>query len=113
MIEEYGFGKIVVAGIRYDKDLIIYQDKVVPNWWRRNGHELAAADIEKSVEEFNPSVIIVGSGKWGMLKVLPETKTYLENLNIGLVIERTGRAWKAYNKLLQNERPLGAFHLTC
>lgn len=113
MIDSYNFGKMVVDGVAYKNDLIVCGDKIISDWRRREGHELAVEDISASIQEFNPSVIIVGAGKWGMMKILPDTKTYFENLGIEIIIQKTGRAWKTYNEQLTNERPMGAFHLTC
>jgi len=40
MIEHYSFGRIVIDGKEYTKDLIIYPDKIRANWWRKEGHKL-------------------------------------------------------------------------
>jgi len=113
MIENYSFGKMVVNGVSYNKDLIICGDRVLADWWRRKGHELAVDDILSSVKEFHPSIVVVGTGKWGMVKVLPETRNFLEKREIKIIIEKTDQAWKRYNQFLASEQPMGVFHLTC
>ncbi len=61
MIDSYNFGKMVVEDVAYKNDLIVCGDKIVSDWWRREGHELAVEDISDSVQKFNPSVIIIGT----------------------------------------------------
>ncbi|MFZ5515676.1 MAG: MTH938/NDUFAF3 family protein [Candidatus Zhuqueibacterota bacterium] len=113
MIEQYQFGKLRVNGICYTADLIIVGAQVLPNWRRQTGHRLGVVDIAPAVLEFKPSIVVIGTGAWGRLRVLPETKRYLADLNIDFVIQRTGRAWKSFNSLLKSGLPMAAFHLTC
>lgn len=113
MIEHYSFGTMVINGTRYNSDVILFGDTVDDNWWRNAGHELCVADIEQAIEKFNPTVVIVGTGKLGLMKVLPETETYLQSRQIRLVVQKTGQAWKTYNKFSGSDKVLGAFHLTC
>ncbi|UCE05963.1 MAG: Mth938-like domain-containing protein [bacterium] len=113
MIEEYTFGKIVINGKAYNSDLIIFDDTVRDNWWRKKGHELCVVDIEQAIDKFNPTVVVVGTGKLGIMKVLPETETFLQSRQIRLIVQKTEQACKTYNKLLDSEKVLGACHLTC
>jgi hypothetical protein len=113
MIEEYAFSKIVINGQVYNSDIIIFEEKVQSDWWRNKGHELCVTDIEQAVEEFDPTAIVVGTGKFGMMKILPETETFLQSRQIQLIAQKTGQAWNTFNKLLISEKVLGAFHLTC
>jgi hypothetical protein len=43
-IDHYEFGRIVVDGRQETKDLIVLPDRVVRNWWRRDGHALVLDD---------------------------------------------------------------------
>jgi hypothetical protein len=113
MIEEYSFGKIVINGQIYNSDVIIFEEKVQSDWWRNKGHELCINDIELAIEAFNPTVIVVGTGKFGMMKILPETDTFFHSHQIRLIAQKTGQAWKTFNELSNSEKVLGAFHLTC
>jgi hypothetical protein len=36
-LEDYSFGRIVVDGEEQTRDLIVTPDRVVTNWWRREG----------------------------------------------------------------------------
>jgi len=113
MIEHYSFGAMVVNGNRYNSDVILFGDTVKDNWWRNEGHELCVADIDQAVEEFIPQVVVVGTGKFGRMKILPETEVFLQSRQIRLITQKTSPACEIYNKLLNSERVLGAFHLTC
>lgn len=113
MIENYNFGNIVINGKTYRSDIIIFGDIVQDTWWRKKGHELCVADIEQAIDEFNPTVIIVGTGKFGAMKILPETEAFLQSRQIRLIAQKTEQACKIYNNLLDSEKVVGAFHLTC
>lgn len=113
MIEQYAFGKIVINGHAYHSDVIIFEEQVRSDWWRKTGHELSVIDVEPAVEEYDPTAMVVGTGKFGMMKILPETKTFLHSRQIRLFAQKTGQAWNTFNELLNSEKVLGAFHLTC
>jgi len=112
MIDSYDFGMIVVDGRAYTSDVIIFHDKVKDKWWRKEGHALHIADIESVFEE-KPEVLIVGTGKFGILKVLPETKEYIESKGIELIVEPTDKACKMYNEISKEKKTVAALHLTC
>ena len=112
MINSYDFGRIVIDGTAFTTDVIIFPDRVEDNWWRKDGHVLHAADIESAVEE-KPEVLIVGTGKYGVMKVLPQTREYIESKGIALIVEPTEKACEIYNKISQAKKVVAALHLTC
>ena len=113
MIESYSFGKMIIDGIGYSSDLMVFGDTVRTDWRRKKGHELCVSDISAAINEFNPDAIVVGTGKFGVMKLLPETFNFLNSLPAQLIVEKTGLAWHSYNRLSASQRVLGAFHLTC
>ncbi len=114
MVDCYAFGEIVINQKKYTTDVIISKYEVLDNWWRQKGHELCVDDLKKFINEFKPSVVVVGTGKFGLMKIRAETKKYLEENNIRLIEERTSKAVNTFNKLLaENQTGLAAFHLTC
>lgn len=114
MIDSYSFGKIVVNGKKYKNDIILYKNEIIKEvWWRKEGHELSILDIKDEIDKFSPEIIVIGCGKFGVLKVLTETKDYLKKKNIKLVAEKTSKACEIFNKLSVNHKIVGAFHLTC
>lgn len=112
MIESYEFGRIVIKGERYATDVIIYPDRVEDNWWREEGHSLSPVDLW-AVVQAKPEVLVVGTGRSGLMRVLPETKKYLHEHGIRLIAERTAEAVRIYNQLCQSTRVVAALHLTC
>ena len=112
-IDDYDFGWMVIDGQRYDRDLIIAGDKVIPNWWRQQGHHLALADLA-AVLAVAPDFLVVGTGKAGGMRIAPETREAL--LEKGTILEayNTATASKRFNELTAAGRNVaGAFHLTC
>ena len=82
------------------------------NWWRKSGHLLQKEDL-RDVIQYNPDVLIVGTGAYGLMKVPEETKKFVEAKGIKLIFGETGEACKAYNELKEKRKVVAAFHLTC
>jgi len=113
MIDSYSFGTIVVQGKEYNQDIVLFPDKVSPNWWRQEGHSLHREDIQEIIEE-KPKVLVVGTGCFGAMGIPPATEEYINSQDIVLIVERTAEATKRFNELLKKgEKVVGAFHLTC
>ena len=113
MIDSYSFGTIVVDGEEYHQDIMLFPDRVSPDWWRKEGHALAEEDIRQVIEA-KPKVLVVGTGYYGAMSIPPHMEEYIASQGIVLVSERTSEATKRFNELLENgEKVVGAFHLTC
>lgn len=116
MVNEYGFGKMVINGETYKEDLIITGDEVHTNWWRNKGHYMVLDDIRETLEKYKPDVLIIGKGKFGMMKVAPEVEEYAEKNGIELYQKESGKAVRFLNELLAKKSDINlvaAFHLTC
>ncbi|MFO7890457.1 MAG: Mth938-like domain-containing protein [bacterium] len=112
-IEHYSFGSMKINGKLYQKDLIVFPDRIVPGWWRRQGHFLALEDLGEIVN-FNPDMLIVGTGSSGMMQIPETTRKELQERNITLVAELTDKAVDIFNEQIERGRKAaGAFHLTC
>jgi hypothetical protein len=111
-IEAYEFGRMVYGGKTYTSDLIIYPDRVDSSWWRLKGHLLQMEDLKDILKE-EPGILIIGTGAVGIMKVPKELKKQLEEKNIELYVERTGKAVEVFNSADKNKKVIGAFHLTC
>ena len=113
MIDSYSFGRIVIDGRSYTADVVVFPNRVMDRWWRKEGHRLDIEDLKEVFRE-KPEVLIVGIGRWGLVKVPAETKNYVESKGIELIIQRTRGACEAYNRLKQSGRKIvAALHLTC
>jgi hypothetical protein len=113
MLATYQFGKIEVAGKTFRSDVIIYPDRVIDSWWRKEGHSLAMEDI-KEVLDFKPDVLVIGQGKPGLMKVPELIRQEIKEQGIELFISGTERAVKEFNSLRsEKRRAVAALHLTC
>ena len=112
MIESYSFGQICVRGTTYRADLIIFPDRILSNWWRKEGHELHMEDLEEVMRE-KPEVLIIGTGQAGVMAVPPDVMKNLEKTGIKVIVKKTPEACKTYNQLNETEKVAAALHLTC
>jgi hypothetical protein len=114
MIDSYSFGRISIDQKVFVKDVIILPDRVQDNWWRKEGHLLQLEDIKSAVEESNPEMVVIGTGKFGVMKISPEVREFLLNNNIPLHAGKSDKAVEVFNRFLgEGKRVLSAFHLTC
>jgi hypothetical protein len=112
-IERYSFGSIDVEGRKYEKDIIIYPDRVQSDWWRKEGHRLQLDDIPDVLTQ-PPDVLVVGQGDPGRMQVDPRVAETLDRLNVQLVAGPTRMACNRFNELSeQGARVVAALHLTC
>ncbi len=111
-IGDYSFGRIVVDGETYTSDIIVFPGRVKPDWWRREGHRLALEDL-KEVLESPCRLLVVGTGRDGVMKVPGEVVAGLEKRGIEVRIERTPAAVALYNRLSPRGDAAAALHLTC
>ena len=75
MIERYSFGLIKINGKEYTSDVIIYPQKVVVPWWRKEGHSLVPEDITEIIK-YRPDLLIIGRGVSGCLVIPEPTRIY-------------------------------------
>jgi hypothetical protein len=111
-IEEYSFGRMVIAGKTYTSDVIVYPDRVDPSWWRKEGHYLQKEDLMDIVNAA-PDIVIIGRGNWGVMEVAKETLGFLESKGIKAYAEKTSKAVELFNAQPKDRKVIGAFHLTC
>lgn len=112
-IESYSFGKITINGKSYSNDVIVFPEKVAPNWRREEGHSLVMDDLPV-VLDFHPDHLVVGTGHSGSMDVEKDTIDQLESKGIKVTSRPTEEAIKIFNeKNSQGESVVGAFHLTC
>jgi len=112
MIESYQFGRVVIDGQVYTCDVIVYPERVEGGWWRKEGHKVHRADLEGRLPE-GTEVLVVGTGAYGCMEVLPEAREFLEGRGVELVTAETGRACDLFNSLSSTRKTVAALHLTC
>ena len=112
-IDAYSFGSISVDGHRYRGDLIIYPDRIQPDWWRKEGHKLQLEDIPDVLAD-PPEVLVVGQGDPGRMRVAPPVAETLDKLDVRFIVAPTKMACSEFNRLSEEgKRVVAALHLTC
>ena len=110
-VDTYSFGKVVIEGRTFTRDVIVFPDRVVEDWWRKSGHSLCAGDLSE-ILEYSPDVLIIGKGAMGLMKVPKETAVYLADNGIELIARKSKEACKLFNDM-QGRRVALGLHLTC
>ena len=110
-LEDYRFGRILVDGQEHTRDLIVLPDRVVANWWRREGHSLVMEDLDEVSDEL-PERLIVGCGAHGQLSPDPGVIEVLRKRGVEVEALHTGDAVRRYGES-DERRTAAALHLTC
>jgi hypothetical protein len=110
-LEDYSFGRVLVDGEEETKDVIVLPERVVRNWWRRDGHALVLEDLEAVLDEL-PARLIIGTGADGRMRPDPSTVAQLKQHGIEVEILPTGDAVRRYGASNPAETA-AALHLTC
>jgi hypothetical protein len=110
-LTEYSFGRIVVDGEKQTRDLIVLPDRLLTNWWRREGHSLAIEDF-REIEDDLPEKLILGTGAHGQLRPPRAVIEELERRGIDVEVLHTDEAVRRYGEL-DERRTAAALHLTC
>jgi hypothetical protein len=111
---DYAFGRLRVGTRTFTRDLILSTDEVIdPAWWRKEGHRLDAADLERAVDA-GPRILVVGTGFYGRMQVPDETRAWVARRGIELRALPTA---EAVSELVRLQRQcadvVAALHLTC
>jgi len=110
-LEDYRFGRVTVDGQEHSRDLIVLPDRVVPNWWRREGHSLTMEDLDAVLDEL-PARLVLGIGAYGRLQPNPAAIAELERRGISVECMPTAAAVQRYRELDEHDTA-AALHLTC
>lgn len=108
-INNFSFGCIEINGKEYKEDVIVTKDRVKKI---ERTHTIKKDIMEKALMTEN-DLVIVGTGKNGMVKVTEEAKRAAREEVGELIIEKTPIAIKNFNSSIRNKRVVGIFHLTC
>ncbi|MHA2249499.1 MAG: Mth938-like domain-containing protein [Candidatus Kariarchaeaceae archaeon] len=111
-ISSYSFGKIIVDGTTHRKDLIICPNRVIPTWWRKEGHTLHIEDLDM-ISPNDAKLLVIGTGESGRMKVNTKVKALLKHIGYDLIIKPTPQAVVDFNAFCDQQPTIGAFHLTC
>ncbi len=112
IISDYAFGRIVINGKTYSKDVIIFPDRVFSPWWRGEGHLLQIDDLVEVVKS-DITELIIGTGYYGTMNVPSGVIDYLNKQGITASIEKTPQVVDIYNSTISEKAAMAALHLTC
>jgi len=108
----YRFGEIGIGGQKYNKDVLIFPERVYTNWWREMDHSLSVHDLREVIPS-NPEILIIGTGTFSRMKIPAETISFLEAKGIQVIYQSTKNAVQTYNQLCHEKQVVAALHLTC
>jgi len=111
-IDSYDFGHIVIDGVSYRQDLLIWPGQIKKDWWRQEAHLLQVADVAEALAA-GPEVLVVGMGNPGRMQVDQALAAYLKDKGIDLVAVPTQEACRLINAMAGKRRLAAALHLTC
>jgi hypothetical protein len=110
-IDDYRFGHIIIDGHEHTRDVIVLPERVVGNWWRKDGHSLVMEDLADVLDEL-PERLIVGNGAQGRLNPDPKALEELRDRGIEIEVLQTDEAVRRYSSL-DAASTAAALHLTC
>lgn len=111
-IDSYKFGKVVINGRTYSSDCIVFGNSVKSKWRRKKGNQISETDLAVVIKN-KPTVLIVGSGRSGKMKIPNEILHYLLEEEIQFEIDKTNKAVERFNELSKTGVKIAAaLHLT-
>ena len=113
-IENYTPGHVVIDGVELNRDVIVLPNRVLRNWWRRDGHSLVIEDLEDVLDEL-PERLIVGCGYSARLEPDPSVIDALQKRGVKVEALPTEDAVARFEELeIRNPAAVAAaLHLTC
>jgi hypothetical protein len=114
-IDSYDFGMLKIDGKLYQRDVVIFPEKIFSPWQRKESHYLAMEDLMviPDLLKESPETVIIGTGYSGVMEIDPKVEEFLKSKGIEVIIEKTIDAWKTYNELSKNKKTAALLHLTC
>ena len=110
-LANYDFGRVTIDGRVETRDVIVLPDRVLRDWWRKDGHSLVLEDLDEVLDEL-PEHLLVGTGAYGRLTPDPRTLEALRGRGIEVELLPTAEAVDRYGKL-DPRTTAAALHLTC
>ena len=113
-IENYSPGRVVVDGVELHRDVIVLPDRVLTEWWRRDGHSLVMEDLDDVLEDL-PQRLILGCGYSSRLQPEPSVIEALAERGVKVEALPTDQAVERFEELeARNPAAVAAaLHLTC
>jgi len=110
-VEGYCLGHRLGEDRELPGGLIRRPNRVIENWWRREGHELAWVDLEDVADEL-PGRLVVGTGADQRMQPDPDVLDRLQERGVDVECLPTDRAVARFGELDPADTA-AALHLTC
>ena len=111
------FGSIIIAGERYDHDVLIRLSGKVKKRKKKlskkhygTSHTISQEEIEYVYED-DGEILILGTGQSGLAELSPEAEQFLKKQGCKVIAAPTPLAIKEYNQV--KGKIIGLFHVTC
>lgn len=111
------FGRIVIDGKAYDHDVVVYpsgrvekRKKWISKGKHGTSHKLDPEELREYLKE-DFDVLLVGTGMYGMLSLLPESRELVRGKEI--IEKPTPEALEYFEEFRGRKRVLAIFHVTC
>ncbi len=121
MIESTSFGQVIVNGDTYDHDIVIFPDEIIKRkkWITKDQHGTSHKFTKEEMKEYlndvdksNIDRVVIGTGQYGELALLPETKEYLKEHDVEFTERKTSDLVGQTNDY-PRERTVFIIHVTC
>lgn len=114
-IQDFSFGSIRVEGTTYEHDLVIDSGEIrkrkkEPSKKYRGDFAHTPLSIEEDIP-WNCRRLVIGTGVYGKLPVLPEVKREAEHRKVELLIVPTARAIEELRHCTKDTNAI--LHITC
>jgi hypothetical protein len=110
-IDGYSFGRVTIDGREETHDVIVLPERVVRDWWRKEGHGLVLEDLEEVLDDL-PERLVVGTGAYGRMRPDPGALETLRARGVDVEVLPTADAVQRYAQL-DPKMTAAALHLTC
>ncbi|MFP4000612.1 MAG: MTH938/NDUFAF3 family protein [Thermoplasmata archaeon] len=118
-IEGTEFGEVTVNGEKYDHDIVAFPNEVIERkkWITKDKHGTSHRFTRDEMEEYIEGAgheaideVIVGTGQYGKLGLLPETREYLEQKDISYKEKKTP---ELVGRDIDESETMTIIHVTC
>ncbi|MBN2431040.1 MAG: hypothetical protein JXQ27_06170 [Acidobacteria bacterium] len=116
-IGKTSFGRITVAGVKYDHDIIIRLDGTVKKRKKKlskavygTSHRVSLSEMEYVYED-GAECLVIGTGQTGLVELSEEAADYLRQKGCQVRLAPTPAAAELWNKTKGSV--IGLFHTTC
>jgi hypothetical protein len=112
-IQSYRFGYIQIDGKDYRNDVKLIGKRVIPDWWRTQGHFVEMRDVQDLLNA-GAEICIFGTGAYGSMRVSEAVQSEFQNRGIRVLMQKTESACALYSRLVQDgKKVVAGFHLSC